>query len=86
MPAVDGDLIKDQPAFFLVFRLNPVDYQDKADYQRILEEHDKDGLKADSAFQEYVLNHLGEQGWELVGFERRPGQVNYYLKRPLSAD
>lgn len=69
---------------YRVFRMNAVDYEDKADYQQILKENDKDPTKADAAFQEHVLNWLGEQGWELIGIERRhANQLHYYLKRPL---
>jgi hypothetical protein len=63
--------------------MNPADYNGAADYREILEENGKDALRADAPFQEHVLKHLGEEGWELVQLERpRPNLVHFVLKRP----
>lgn len=66
-----------------VFRMDPADYADKADYREILRANNNDGLRAEAAFQQHVLSFLGGEGWELVQVERpRPNLVYFYLKRP----
>ena len=67
---------------YRVFRLDPVDYNDKADYQAILQ---RDGPRAaEASFYEHVLDHLGKEGWDLVTVERRGQSLVYlYLRRPL---
>lgn len=68
---------------YRVFPMRSADYEDKRDYREILAEHKGDGRAADSAFQEHVLNYLGQEGWELVGIERRfADQLHLYMKRP----
>ena len=65
---------------YQVFRMDPVDYQDKADYKQVLAQHGPRG--ADAAFKEHVLTYLGKEGWELVTIEKRAGSLLYlYLKR-----
>ena len=65
---------------YRVFRLDPVEYSNKADYRQLL---DREGARnVDSAFKEHVLNHLGKAGWEFVDMELRPQNLTYfYLKR-----
>ena len=65
---------------YRVFRLDPVDYQDKQDYEAILA---KEGARnVDAAFQEHVLNYLGKDGWDLVQVEQVNKTLRYlYLKR-----
>lgn len=68
---------------YRVFRVDPADYSDKADYREILRANNNDGLRAEAPFQEHVLSYLGREGWELVQVERpRPGLVYFYMKRP----
>ncbi len=66
---------------YRVFRLDPQDYTDKQDYQAILK---RDGARAvEASFYEHVLQHLGQDGWELVTLERKGQSLVYlYLKRP----
>jgi hypothetical protein len=69
---------------YRVFPMNPADYNDTEDYKEILEANGKDALRAEAPFQQHVLEHLGEEGWELVQLERpRPNLVHFVLKRPL---
>jgi len=64
-----------------VFLIDPADYNDKADYQAILQREGP--RRAESEFLEHVLDHLGRDGWELVALERRAQTTLYlYLKRP----
>lgn len=68
---------------YRVFPMNPADYNDAEDYKEILLEAGKDAVRAEAPFQEHVLKHLGEEGWELVQLERpRPNLVHLILKRP----
>ena len=68
---------------YRVFRLDPTDYRDKADYRLILSKQGPRGV--DSAFKEHVLNHLGRDGWELVQVEQRSKNLVYfYVKRPAA--
>jgi hypothetical protein len=66
-----------------VFRVDPADYADKADWREILARNNGDGLRAEPDFHQHILRHLGEERWELVQMERvRPSLVYLYLKRP----
>ena len=66
-----------------VFRVDPADYEDKADWRTILQQNGNDPFRAESAFHEHILTHLGEERWELVQMERvRPNLVYFYLRRP----
>lgn len=66
-----------------VFRVDPADYDDKADWRAILQQSGNDAFRAESAFHEHILQHLGEERWELVQMERvRPNLVYMYMKRP----
>lgn len=68
---------------YRVFRMDPVDYDDKADYREILRANNNDPLRAEPDFHQHVLVVLGRDGWELVQMERvRPNLVYFYLKRP----
>lgn len=68
---------------YRVFRLDPADYNDKADYREILRANNSDPLRAESDFHQHVLTVLGREGWELVQVERvRANLVFFYLKRP----
>lgn len=71
------------PFEYRLFRMDPQDYAGKADYEEIKRKHGGDGLRTDAEFQEYVLNTLAKEGWELQLLERpRPNLVHYYLRRP----
>lgn len=65
---------------YRVFRMDPAEYSDKSDYKALLQ---RDGMrKVDSSFREYVLNHLGGEGWELISVEQRAkNMVYFYMKR-----
>ncbi|RMG18774.1 MAG: hypothetical protein D6731_01265 [Planctomycetota bacterium] len=66
---------------YRVFVLDAEDFRDKADYREILRRHGS--RKAEAAFREHVLNHLGPEGWELVQVEPRSAGLAYlYLRRP----
>ncbi|MBX3468935.1 MAG: hypothetical protein KF878_18855 [Planctomycetes bacterium] len=66
-----------------VFRMDPVDYRDKADYLEILRANNNDPQRAEPDFHQHVLHVLGREGWELVQMDRaRPNLVYFYLKRP----
>ncbi len=68
---------------YRVFRMDPADYGDKADYREILRANNDDPLRADPDFHQHVLSFLGGEGWELVSIERpRANLVYFYLKRP----
>lgn len=66
-----------------VFRMDPTDYADKADYLEILRANGQNPLRAEPDFHQHVLTTLGRDGWELVQMERaRANLVYFYLKRP----
>lgn len=68
---------------YRVFRMDPADYADKADYREVLRLNNGDALRAEPDFHQHVLTVLGQEGWELVQMERaRPNLVYFYLKRP----
>jgi hypothetical protein len=66
---------------YRVFRMDPGDYTTKSDYKALLQ---RDGMrKVDASFREYVLNFLGNDGWELISVEQRSKSLVYfYMKRP----
>ncbi|MCO5171934.1 MAG: hypothetical protein M9894_37010 [Planctomycetes bacterium] len=67
-----------------VFRMDPADYRDKADYLEIVRANNNDHLRAEPDFYQHVLQVLGRDGWELVQVERpRASLVYFYLKRPV---
>jgi hypothetical protein len=71
------------PFEYRLFRMDPQEYAGKSDYEEIRKKHGGDGLKTDCEFQEYVLNTLAKEGWELQLMERpRPNLVHFYLRRP----
>ncbi len=67
---------------YRVFRLDYLEYKDKADYTQLLRREGPRGVE--SAFHEHVLGHLGKEGWEFVMLLERKdsNQVYFYLKRP----
>jgi len=68
---------------YRLFRMDPQEYAGKSDYEEIRRKHGGDGLKTEAEFQEYVLNSLAKEGWELQLMERpRPSLIHYYLRRP----
>ena len=66
---------------YRVFRMDPAEYNEKSDYKALLQ---REGMrKVESVFREYVLNHLGGDGWELISVEQRAKNLVYfYMKRP----
>jgi hypothetical protein len=81
LPPVTAQARSEAPWEYRVFRLDPADYTDKADYKLILQREGPRG--ADSAFREHVLNHLGRDRWELVQVGKQTKALTYlYLKRP----
>ena len=66
---------------YKIFPMNELEYREKEDYKDIAAKQ-KDPVKRYAAFQEYVLNHLGKEGWELVHCDVRSSALSYfYLKR-----
>lgn len=65
---------------YRVFSMDPADYSNKSDYKEILA---REGMrKVDAVFREYVLNHLGGEGWELISVEPRAKNLFYFnMKR-----
>jgi hypothetical protein len=58
------------------------DYQEKADWKEILEKHERNALRADAAFKEYVINHHAKEGYELVQvLTPKPELTVLYLRR-----
>jgi hypothetical protein len=66
---------------YKIFPMNELEYREKKDYKDIASKH-KDPVKRHAAFQEYVLNHLGKRGWELIYCDIRSSALSYfYFKR-----
>lgn len=67
---------------YRVLRLDPRDYNDKADWIEAKRLGGRDG--AEAVFYEHVLDSLAREGWELVQAEQRTPTVTYfYLRKRL---
>jgi hypothetical protein len=56
---------KPGPWEYKVLSLEFREYRETEEWHDILAKHEKNELKADAAFKEYVLNFYAKEGWEL---------------------